>query len=121
MHLATEVTSTTNLQVATESTPVMHSNKSSSNHTNGSANSANNNNNNHTNSNNSNLLTAENLAERTLEGLLAEHPGELTRTGSPHIVSEANSLANYSRKKNSQNANKSKTISTKQFVKPTES
>lgn len=95
MHLATEVTSTTNLQVPPESTPVMHSNKTSSNHTNGSANSANNNNNNHTNSNNSNLLTAENLAERTLEGLLAEHPGELTRTGSPHIVSVHSCIFSY--------------------------
>ncbi|KAI4456485.1 runt related [Holotrichia oblita] len=26
------------------------------------------------------------LAERTLDGLLAEHPGELVRTGSPHVV-----------------------------------
>lgn len=32
-------------------------------------------------------LTAENLAERTLDGLMADHPGELVRTGSPHIVS----------------------------------
>ncbi|KAG5683966.1 hypothetical protein PVAND_013221 [Polypedilum vanderplanki] len=31
-------------------------------------------------------LTAENLAERTIDSLIAEHPGELTRTGSPHIV-----------------------------------
>jgi len=31
-------------------------------------------------------LTAESLAERTLDGLLAEHPGELVRTGSPHLV-----------------------------------
>ncbi|XP_055587068.1 segmentation protein Runt [Uranotaenia lowii] len=31
-------------------------------------------------------LTAENLAERTIEGLLADHPGELVRTGSPHVV-----------------------------------
>ncbi|KAL0275108.1 UNVERIFIED_CONTAM: hypothetical protein PYX00_003069 [Menopon gallinae] len=31
-------------------------------------------------------LTAEALAERTLDGLLAEHPGELVRTGSPHLV-----------------------------------
>ncbi|XP_018332340.1 runt-related transcription factor 1-like [Agrilus planipennis] len=31
-------------------------------------------------------LTAEILAERTLEGLLSEHPGELMRTGSPHVV-----------------------------------
>nr|CAD7580051.1 unnamed protein product [Timema californicum] len=31
-------------------------------------------------------LTADVLAERTLDGLLAEHPGELVRTGSPHLV-----------------------------------
>ncbi|CAH1116248.1 unnamed protein product [Phaedon cochleariae] len=31
-------------------------------------------------------LTAEMLAERTIDGLLAEHPGELIRTGSPHVV-----------------------------------
>lgn len=31
-------------------------------------------------------LTAEILAERTLEGLLSEHPGELVRTGCPHVV-----------------------------------
>ncbi|XP_016841568.1 runt-related transcription factor 3 isoform X2 [Nasonia vitripennis] len=31
-------------------------------------------------------LTADLLAERTLDGLLAEHPGELVRTGSPHVV-----------------------------------
>ncbi|XP_055616694.1 runt-related transcription factor 1 isoform X3 [Toxorhynchites rutilus septentrionalis] len=31
-------------------------------------------------------LTAESLAERTIEGLLADHPGELVRTGSPHVV-----------------------------------
>ncbi|XP_076182278.1 uncharacterized protein LOC143154234 isoform X1 [Ptiloglossa arizonensis] len=31
-------------------------------------------------------LTADLLAERTLDGLFAEHPGELIRTGSPHVV-----------------------------------
>ncbi|CAK9833524.1 Protein lozenge [Anthophora retusa] len=31
-------------------------------------------------------LTADLLAERTLDGLFAEHPGELVRTGSPHVV-----------------------------------
>lgn len=35
---------------------------------------------------NSMLLTADILAERTLESLLAEHPGELVRTGCPHLV-----------------------------------
>ena len=31
-------------------------------------------------------LTADILAERTLESLLAEHPGELVKTGCPHLV-----------------------------------
>ncbi|BES87198.1 Runt domain [Nesidiocoris tenuis] len=31
-------------------------------------------------------ISAELLAERTIEGLLADHPGELVRTGSPHVV-----------------------------------
>ncbi|XP_015439185.1 PREDICTED: uncharacterized protein LOC107194133 [Dufourea novaeangliae] len=31
-------------------------------------------------------ITADLLAERTLDGLFAEHPGELVRTGSPHVV-----------------------------------
>jgi len=31
-------------------------------------------------------ITADVLAERTLDGLLSEHPGELIRTGSPHLV-----------------------------------
>ncbi|GBP50433.1 hypothetical protein EVAR_96669_1 [Eumeta japonica] len=31
-------------------------------------------------------LTAELLAERTIEGLLADHPGELVKTGSPHVA-----------------------------------
>lgn len=33
-------------------------------------------------------LSAELLAERTLDGLMAEHPGELVRTGCPHVVRE---------------------------------
>lgn len=86
MHLATEVSSTTNFQSSIDSVPVMNSTKTSSNHTNGNAHN-NNNTNNNSNNNNNNVLTAETLAERTLESLLAEHPGELTRTGSPHIVS----------------------------------
>lgn len=36
--------------------------------------------------NNNGFLTAQELAERTIDSLLAEHPGELVRTGSPHIV-----------------------------------
>ncbi|XP_046672760.1 segmentation protein Runt-like isoform X2 [Homalodisca vitripennis] len=31
-------------------------------------------------------VTADLLAERTLDGILSEHPGELVRTGSPHVV-----------------------------------
>ncbi|XP_034951507.1 uncharacterized protein [Chelonus insularis] len=31
-------------------------------------------------------LTADLLAKRALDGLLAEHPGELVQTGSPHVV-----------------------------------
>lgn len=64
MHLASEVSSTTN--------PGQLEN------TNGQNKSSN---------NSMGPLTAENLAERTLDGLMADHPGELVRTGSPHIVS----------------------------------
>jgi len=32
------------------------------------------------------FLKADVLAERTLDSLLAEHPGELVRTGCPHVV-----------------------------------
>lgn len=82
MHLATEVTSTTNHQLSTSSS------SSSSMDTKGAVNE----NNNQTKtdssakSNNNGFLTAQELAERTIDGLLAEHPGELVRTGSPHIV-----------------------------------
>lgn len=78
MHLASEVTSTTN-----------HVEKTG-NSTNNSANSANNNNNNNTNA----PLTAETLLERTIDGLLAEHPGELVRTGCPHVVRSFSSTFN---------------------------
>lgn len=40
----------------------------------------------HYDRNNFSGLTTEMLAERTLDGLLSEHPGELVRTGSPHVV-----------------------------------
>lgn len=40
-----------------------------------------------TKTNNNGFLSAQELAERTIDSLLAEHPGELVRTGSPHIVS----------------------------------
>lgn len=74
MHLASEVSSTTN-------------SGQESNSKSGNSNSATNNNNNNSSSNNNNLpLTAETLAERTIDGLLAEHPGELVKTGCPHVV-----------------------------------
>lgn len=72
MHLASEVSSTTNQ-------PSMDG-------------MTNNNKNITNNNNNSGILTAETLAERTLDGLLAEHPGELIRTGSPHIVIISNNF-----------------------------
>lgn len=71
MHLASEVSSTTN-QPSVDAA-AMNNNSTSKN--------------NNTKNDSSGLLTAETLAERTLDGLLAEHPGELVRTGSPHIVS----------------------------------
>lgn len=72
MHLATEVSSTTNHQLSSMDTKPPsnennNQNKNDSPKTNG-------------------YLTAQELAERTIEGLLAEHPGELVKTGSPHIV-----------------------------------
>lgn len=72
MHLASEVSSTT---------PSNQENSSSSQRNGGNSTS---------NGNSSSApqpLTAETLAERTIDSLMAEHPGELVRTGSPHIVS----------------------------------
>lgn len=74
MHLATEVSSTTNHQMpidSNQSTTKSANNNSQNNNTNSSANTP---------------LTAENLAERAIDSLLADHPGELVRTGSPHVV-----------------------------------
>lgn len=87
MHLATEVSSTTNHQVPSMDNSA--SNTKSSNKNNNSSSNNNNNNNNKSCNNNGGptLLTAETLAERTIDSLLAEHPGELVRTGSPHVVS----------------------------------
>lgn len=79
MHLASEVTSTTNQ-------PPMDNSSINNNSKNLNNNNSNNTNNNNNNSSGLGILTAETLAERTLDGLLAEHPGELVRTGSPHIV-----------------------------------
>lgn len=98
MHLASEVSSTTNHhQNSLESTPTMITRQQQSSKKSSKNNSSNNNNNSssgNTSSRKENdvktiggMLTAESLAERTIDGLLAEHPGELVRTGSPHIVS----------------------------------
>lgn len=81
MHLATEVTSTTNHQIPSMDTKHSNNNNSNSNNNNNdqSKNDA-------TKSANGSFLTAQEFAERTIDSLLAEHPGELVRTGSPHIV-----------------------------------
>lgn len=77
MHLATEVTSTTNHQLSTSSSmDTKNSTNENNNQTKTDSAKANNN----------GFLTAQELAERTIDSLLAEHPGELVRTGSPHIV-----------------------------------
>lgn len=80
MHLATEVTSTTatNHQFLTSSSmdPKIVSNEKN-----------NQNNSDSTKANNNGYLSAQELAERTIDSLLAEHPGELMRTGSPAILS----------------------------------
>lgn len=75
MHLSTEVTSTTNHQMS--SMDMKNSSNSDSNNQNKTDS---------TKTNNNGFLTAQELAERTIDSLLAEHPGELVRTGSPHIV-----------------------------------
>lgn len=80
MHIASEVSSTTSQPPSNGSGMT---NNNSSNHNNNNNISKNN----KKETTNSGLLTAETLAERTLDGLLADHPGELVRTGSPHIVS----------------------------------
>jgi runt-related transcription factor len=82
MHIASEVTSTT---VAPTEPSKINENSSNS-----GANSQRSSTNSTTNGGSVNPrdspLTAENLAERTIDSLISEHPGELTRTGSPHIV-----------------------------------
>lgn len=75
MHLATEVSSTTNHQTPLMDTKSSNNNKNSDQTKNDTAKNA-----------NGGFLTAQEFAERTIDGLLAEHPGELVRTGSPHIV-----------------------------------
>lgn len=78
MHLATEVTSTTNHQIQSMDTKSTKNNNNDNNQNSKSDT---------TKSSNNGFLTAQELAERTIDNLLAEHPGELMRTGSPHIVS----------------------------------
>lgn len=78
MHLATEVSSTTNHQ------PPSMDTKTTSNNSTG--NGQNKNDTNNKNGNNNGFPTIQELADRTIDALLAEHPGELVRTGCPHIV-----------------------------------
>lgn len=77
MHVASEVTSTTATAPVEKSNSSSQKTSSSNSSNGGSATVAN---------PRDSPLTAENLAERTIDSLIAEHPGELTRTGSPHIV-----------------------------------
>lgn len=88
MHLATEVTSTTNHQVSSLDTKTASNNNNNGNgsqNKNDSNNKNGKNNNNYT-VNNNGISSVQELADRTIDALLAEHPGELMRTGSPHIV-----------------------------------
>lgn len=83
MHLATEVSSTTNHQVSSLDTKTVSNNN---NNGNGSQNKNDSNKNGNNTTNNNGFPTVQELADRTIDALLAEHPGELIRTGSPHIV-----------------------------------
>lgn len=83
MHLATEVTSTTNHQVSSLDTKTPSNNN---NNGNGSQNKNDSNKNGNNTTNNNGISSIQELADRTIDALLAEHPGELVRTGSPHIV-----------------------------------
>lgn len=75
MHISSEVTSTTT--PATEQQQQQQTQKNSNSNSGGNATQR---------SGRDSPLTAENLAERTIDSIIAEHPGELCRTGSPHIV-----------------------------------
>ncbi|XP_017073837.1 myosin-G heavy chain [Drosophila eugracilis] len=92
-------TTTTTKRRNAESSSNNNNNTSTTNNNNSSSNNNNNNNNTSTTNNNNNnnnvktkpvdtspYLTPENLIERTVDVLLAEHPGELVKTGSPHVV-----------------------------------
>lgn len=89
MHIPSEVSSTTN----SGHSETMHSRANGGSSASSSGGAAAKVSNSKTSANNSSSgalapLTAENFAERTIDGLLAEHPGELVRTGCPHVVSE---------------------------------
>lgn len=95
MHISSEVSSTTNHQQpppASGALPSKRNSTSANNNTNNNNNNNNSVNNNNTSGSNkkpvdtSPYLTPENLFERTVDVLLAEHPGELVKTGSPHVV-----------------------------------
>jgi runt-related transcription factor len=88
MHIASEVSSTTAAAAPSDPQSKSSENSGASNQSNNSKNSAQNTSTNGGSSSNprDSPLTAENLAERTIDSLISEHPGELTRTGSPHIV-----------------------------------
>ncbi|TDG41580.1 hypothetical protein AWZ03_011996 [Drosophila navojoa] len=89
---------TTTITTTAGTTKRRNAETNNNNNNNNSTNNNNNNNNSKSNNNNSNnnnnsktvdtspYLTPENLIERTVDVLLAEHPGELVKTGSPHIV-----------------------------------
>lgn len=78
MHISSEVTSTTASAEQNLSSGASTQRSSTAGSTNGGSATV--------NTGRESPLTAENLAERTIDSLIAEHPGELTRTGSPHIV-----------------------------------
>ncbi|XP_054087381.1 rhoGEF domain-containing protein gxcJ isoform X2 [Zeugodacus cucurbitae] len=94
MHISSEVSSTTNHQQPPPASgaPSKRNSTSANNNTNNNNNNNNSVNNNNTSGSNkkpvdtSPYLTPENLFERTVDVLLAEHPGELVKTGSPHVV-----------------------------------
>lgn len=93
MHIPSEVSSTTNSgHCETTSLTIMHSRANGGSSASSAAKvSTSNSKTSASNSSPSGALaplTAENFAERTIDGLLAEHPGELVRTGCPHVVSE---------------------------------
>jgi hypothetical protein len=85
MHISSEVTSTTTPAVE-QQTSSSSTTSSTTTTTQRNSNSSSGGNATQRTSGRESPLTAENLAERTIDSIIAEHPGELTRTGSPHIV-----------------------------------